>query len=68
VPGGPPPYAIPPMGTHLHTCTLCEAMCGLDITAPPDLVADVPRLGARLGHAVSGNAAVNGIPVEVSPL
>jgi anaerobic selenocysteine-containing dehydrogenase len=33
------------MATHLHTCPLCEAMCGLEITA------DVPRLRARLARS-----------------
>jgi hypothetical protein len=45
------------MGTHLHTCPLCEAMCGLESAAPPEFV-----------DAISGNAAVNGIPVEVSAI
>ena len=33
---------------HYRTCPLCEAMCGLEILAPPYILGDLPRLRARL--------------------
>jgi hypothetical protein len=64
----------------MRTCPLCEAMCGLDVHVRDDRPGT--RLSVASEHAgvntnvlspgefvdvLSGNAAVNGIPVTVSP-
>ena len=57
---------------HRYTCPLCKCMCGLDIHVSKQ--SDEPTARRVDRHPVrefvdvlSGNAAVNGVPVEVAP-